>query len=76
MSDRTVSKLYPAKNYAFVMARNRAQPSSKNPAMRFARMKERYELEGVRRSVYGVLLVNLNSHPHVLLQVSQSDAKL
>lgn len=34
---------------------------------RLARMKEKYEKEGIRNTVDGVLLVHRYNHPHVLL---------
>lgn len=36
-------------------------------AARLKRMEEKYEVEGLRRSVEGVMLVHQHKHPHVLL---------
>jgi cleavage and polyadenylation specificity factor subunit 5 len=40
-------------------------------------MKEKYEEEGMRRSVEGILLVHQHRHPHVLLlQIGNTFFKL
>jgi len=58
--------LYPLDNYSF--GKKEAQLEKDNSvSSRLARMKEKYEKEGLRRTVEGVLLVSRYNHPHVLL---------
>ena len=50
-----------------------AKDKDSSIAERMLRQKAKYEKEGLRRSVEGILLVNEHNHPHVLLlQAGQS----
>eukprot|EP00906_Rhabdomonas_costata_P017530 RCo025312 len=68
--------LFNLANYTFSM---KDQQPEKDPsqAARLQRLKDKYEMEGMRRSVDAVLLVHQHSHPHVLLlQVGNTCFKL
>lgn len=68
--------LYPLENYTFGIKEAQLEKDTSVPA-RLARMKEKYEKEGQRRTVEGVLLVHQHNHPHVLLlQIGNSFFKL
>eukprot|EP01006_Ploeotia_vitrea_P008293 TRINITY_DN19564_c0_g1_i1.p1 TRINITY_DN19564_c0_g1~~TRINITY_DN19564_c0_g1_i1.p1 ORF type:complete len:224 (-),score=14.05 TRINITY_DN19564_c0_g1_i1:149-820(-) len=67
---------YQLSNYTFGM-KDAQQDKDNSPPARLLRMKEKYQVEGMRRSVDGVLLVHLHKHPHVLLlQIGNSCFKL
>lgn len=73
---QSVCTVYPVANYNFG---TKAPKHEKDNSVqdRLSRMKLKYDKEGVRRSVEGVLLVHDHNHPHVLLlQVGQSFFKL
>ena len=49
-------------------AHARAPPlQDMTPPARLSRMEAKYESEGLRRTVEGVLLIHQHDHPHVLL---------
>jgi len=58
--------VYPLDSYKIGQKEERVEKDA-NIAARFSRMEEKYESEGLRRSVEGVLLVHQHKHPHVLL---------
>jgi hypothetical protein len=68
--------LYPLENYTFGIKEAQLEKDA-SVAARLSRMKEKYEKEGMRRSVEGVLLVHQHKHPHVLLlQIGNTFFKL
>jgi hypothetical protein len=68
--------LYPLENYTFGIKEAQLEKDT-SVAARLARMKEKYEKEGLRRSVDGIMLVHQHKHPHVLLlQIGNSFFKL
>lgn len=73
---QTAYSLYPLSNYTF----NTKSPKHEKDASvaeRLQRMKVKYEKEGPRRSVEGILLVQQHNHPHVLLlQIGNAFFKL
>ena len=58
--------IYPVENYTFG-TKEPQHEKDKSVATRLARMKDKYEKEGMRRTVEAVLLVYQHGHPHVLL---------
>jgi len=65
-STSVTCNLYPLANYSF--GTKTAMPEKDaTVAARFERMRKKYEAEGMRRSVDGVLLVHNHGHPHILL---------
>ena len=58
--------LYKLEDYTFGTKEAQLEKDASVPA-RLSRMKEKYEKEGLRRTVEGVLLVHRYQHPHVLL---------
>lgn len=58
--------LYNLKNYTFGI-KDPQHEKDKSVPDRLKRMQEKYEKEGMRRTVEGVLLVHQHNHPHVLL---------
>ena len=58
--------IYRIENYTFD-TKEAQHEKDKSVAMRLTRMKEKYEKDGMRRSVEAVLLVHKHGHPHVLL---------
>jgi hypothetical protein len=63
-------------NYTFGIKEAQLEKDTSVPA-RLQRMKEKYEKEGMRRTVEAVLLVHQHNHPHVLLlQIGNSFWKL
>jgi cleavage and polyadenylation specificity factor subunit 5 len=72
----TSCNLYKLENYTFGIKEAQLEKDASVPA-RLARMKEKYEKEGMRRSVEGILLVHQHNHPHVLLlQIGNTFFKL
>jgi hypothetical protein len=81
--------LYPLENYTFGIKEAMLEKDASvcslflhaahliQVAARLTRMKEKYEQEGMRRSVDGILLVHQHKHPHVLLlQIGNTFFKL
>jgi len=58
--------LYHLDNYTFGIKEAQLEKDA-SVAARLTRMKEMYELEGMRRTVDGIMLVHQHRHPHVLL---------
>lgn len=68
--------LYPLENYTFGIKEAQLEKDTSVPA-RLARMRYKYEREGLRRTVEGILLVHQHKHPHVLLlQIGNTFFKL
>ena len=68
--------LFNLENYTFGKKEAQLEKDT-SVASRLNRMKEKYEKEGMRRSVDGVLLVHQHNHPHVLLlQIGNTFFKL
>jgi len=68
--------LYPLENYTFGMKEAMLEKDASVVA-RLNRMKDKYDQEGMRRTVDGVLLVHQHRHPHVLLlQIGNTFFKL
>jgi len=68
--------LYPLENYTFGIKEAQLEKDTSVPA-RLARMKEKYEKEGLRRTVEAILLVHQHKHPHILLlQIGNTFFKL
>lgn len=73
---QTAYTLYPVSNYTFGTKGPKIEKDS-SVADRLARMKFKYEREGLRRSVEALLLVQEHNHPHVLLlQIGNTFFKL
>jgi len=71
-----VINLFPLESYTFGIKEAQLEKDSSVPA-RLARMKEKYDKEGMRRTVEGILLVHQHKHPHVLLlQIGNTFFKL
>ena len=58
--------IYPLENYTFGV-KDAVVEKDGSIAARMQRMQEKYEKEGMRRTVEGVLLVHSHGHPHLLL---------
>ena len=58
--------LYQLTNYTFGVKDPQLEKDTSVDA-RLQRMKQKYEKEGIRRTVEGVLVVHRHGHPHVLL---------
>eukprot|EP00276_Gloeochaete_wittrockiana_P001952 CAMPEP_0184676000 /NCGR_PEP_ID=MMETSP0308-20130426/88115_1 /TAXON_ID=38269 /ORGANISM="Gloeochaete witrockiana, Strain SAG 46.84" /LENGTH=110 /DNA_ID=CAMNT_0027123799 /DNA_START=27 /DNA_END=356 /DNA_ORIENTATION=+ len=58
--------LYNLENYTFGIKDPQLEKDRSVPA-RLARFKDKYEHEGLRRTVDGILIVHNHNHPHVLL---------
>eukprot|EP01088_Endostelium_zonatum_P014588 TRINITY_DN3262_c0_g1_i1.p1 TRINITY_DN3262_c0_g1~~TRINITY_DN3262_c0_g1_i1.p1 ORF type:complete len:340 (+),score=115.51 TRINITY_DN3262_c0_g1_i1:147-1022(+) len=59
-------RVYNLNNYSFGKKEAQPEKDATVPA-RLARMQAKYEKEGMRRTVEGVLIVHVHNHPHVLL---------
>jgi len=69
-------KLYKLENYTFGIKEAQHEKDASVQA-RLARMKEKYESQGLRRSVEAILLVHQHNHPHILLlQIGNTFFKL
>eukprot|EP00735_Rhodelphis_limneticus_P014683 TRINITY_DN8753_c0_g1::TRINITY_DN8753_c0_g1_i1::g.23941::m.23941 TRINITY_DN8753_c0_g1::TRINITY_DN8753_c0_g1_i1::g.23941 ORF type:complete len:225 (+),score=1.31,sp/Q8GXS3/CFIS2_ARATH/55.90/2e-74,NUDIX_2/PF13869.1/1.1e-73,NUDIX/PF00293.23/0.0054 TRINITY_DN8753_c0_g1_i1:65-739(+) len=74
MSFQSNCNLYHLNNYTF--GTKSARPT-KDQGKRWERMRQKFESEGMRRSVDAILLVQDHNHPHVLLlKVSETYFKL
>ncbi|KAL6769608.1 hypothetical protein ACKKBG_A31685 [Auxenochlorella protothecoides x Auxenochlorella symbiontica] len=58
--------MYPLSTYTFGQKAAVVEKHGSVP-VRMERLKEKYALEGIRRSVDAVLLVHAHNHPHILL---------
>eukprot|EP00996_Jenningsia_fusiforme_P001582 NODE_2455_length_1197_cov_29.896341_g2240_i0.p1 GENE.NODE_2455_length_1197_cov_29.896341_g2240_i0~~NODE_2455_length_1197_cov_29.896341_g2240_i0.p1 ORF type:complete len:230 (+),score=38.69 NODE_2455_length_1197_cov_29.896341_g2240_i0:237-926(+) len=58
--------LFSLANYTFSMKDQQPEKDFSQTA-RLQRLKEKYDVEGMRRTVEGLLLVHQHNHPHVLL---------
>ncbi|EKX42304.1 hypothetical protein GUITHDRAFT_88112 [Guillardia theta CCMP2712] len=62
---KTILNAYPLEQYKIGTKEDKDE--EKDPSSRFVRMEAKYEQEGLRRTVEGVLIVHQHKHPHVLL---------
>lgn len=70
-AERKAWVVFPQDQYETQITNNDAKPPKK-PL--FNRMQEKYEKDGIRRSVRAVFLMHIHGHPHVLcLQKTTSD---
>ena len=68
--------LYPLSNYTFGSKDSQPEEDPSVPA-RMQRLKDEFEVIGMRKTVEGVLLVHQHNHPHILtLQIGNSFFKL
>uniref|UniRef100_A0A7S0N1Q4 Pre-mRNA cleavage factor Im 25 kDa subunit n=1 Tax=Pyramimonas obovata TaxID=1411642 RepID=A0A7S0N1Q4_9CHLO len=68
--------LYPVSNYTIGTKTPKVQKYT-TANERFQQMKDKYAIEGVRRSVEAIVLVQEHNHPHILLlQVSADEWRL
>mmetsp|Transcript_4421 Transcript_4421/g.15827 ORF Transcript_4421/g.15827 Transcript_4421/m.15827 type:complete len:207 (-) Transcript_4421:1249-1869(-) len=68
--------IYPLANYTFG-TKDALHEKDGSVAARMKRMRDKYEIEGQRKSVEGILLVQQNNHPHILLlQIGNTFFKL
>ena len=58
--------VYPVSNYTFGSKASKPDKDA-TVAEAMIRLKDKYEREGMRRTVEAILLVNQHDHPHVLL---------
>uniref|UniRef100_A0ACD5XMZ9 Uncharacterized protein n=1 Tax=Avena sativa TaxID=4498 RepID=A0ACD5XMZ9_AVESA len=66
--EQQVVEIYPLSRYYFGTKDGRPWPAvCETTADRALRLKANFAAHGIRTSVYGVLLVELSGHPHVLL---------
>ncbi|KAL3136072.1 Pre-mRNA cleavage factor Im subunit 2 [Trebouxia sp. C0010 RCD-2024] len=71
-SGQSALAVYPVTSYNFGQKDNKHEKDISNQD-RFARLQHKYNQEGLRKSVEGILLVHQHNHPHVLLlQVSSA----
>eukprot|EP01104_Vermistella_antarctica_P011044 TRINITY_DN302_c0_g1_i1.p1 TRINITY_DN302_c0_g1~~TRINITY_DN302_c0_g1_i1.p1 ORF type:complete len:337 (+),score=104.67 TRINITY_DN302_c0_g1_i1:151-1161(+) len=71
----TTIKVYDLTNYAFGVKTPQKGKTTSNEA-RFAKMKNKYYQQGMRRGVSGVMLVHQHTHPHVLLLQTKANESL
>ncbi|KAK3239163.1 Pre-mRNA cleavage factor Im subunit 2 [Cymbomonas tetramitiformis] len=64
--NKSVVQVYPLSNYS-VGAKAALKDKGISITERLERMQEKYEAEGLRRSVEGIVLVAQHNYPHVLL---------
>eukprot|EP01098_Paradermamoeba_levis_P013552 TRINITY_DN6209_c0_g1_i2.p1 TRINITY_DN6209_c0_g1~~TRINITY_DN6209_c0_g1_i2.p1 ORF type:complete len:230 (+),score=55.05 TRINITY_DN6209_c0_g1_i2:887-1576(+) len=71
-----LTTLYNLSNYTLT-TKEAQHGKDASVAARLARMKDKYEKEGLRRTVEGILVVHQHNHPHVLLlQIASTFFKL